>query len=745
MTTREPSFSLPDMVRGWRERRREGPEVPQARDRVRDWTDGRELGVGPARPTEDPEEEPLPAYVPRSFDEALDRAILAGGLVVLEGESVSGKTRSAYEAIRRAVPDHRLLVPSHAWLLRAVSRKYVLPRGTVVWLDHADHLLAAGSLTERLVDQLCPPGDPGVCVVVTLDSVIRADLPQQMATTVSRIVDDRAERFHVDRDLDGEERERAREHADDQRISRALTPDAVNGFAADITDAPAVLRRWRSAVGGQHARGAAVVSAAVDARRLGYRAPLPRDLLEDLHWHYLEPGRRSTAEEGAFERALAWATDPAGAAAGCLSGVDERSFVPHQHLVSEWARDTTGAEVPTVVWNLLPHRVPAPYLATLGHTARESGRTTAAEHAWTRLLDRLPGHVGSNMGMASLALESGDRTAALPFLRPAASANDPQAMARLGEVLGSITLEGDGSEAEEAGLLLRRAHREGAEVDPLLAGLLAYRERDERRALRWLDAAATGGDEDAMLLHACLETWGRLYSGVDALFDAFSTGRPGHEEILEIVVDATHMTWLSSRFRKSAWARRATIAGYLPALYLMGRTLENEHRWRAALTLYEEAVRRGSRDAARRMPRVHRALGRDGRARVWKDVLSRASEPVEELASLVEWRLRHERDGDAAEALEPLSVEVAVETDTETRPDPDEPPTRPSSSGGSPSGRSSSGGASYSGGTSYSGGSSSSYDDSSSSYDDSSSSSSYDDSSSSSSYGSSSSGSSYDD
>ncbi len=33
-------------------------------------------------------EEPMPSYVPRSFDAALDRAILAGGLVVLEGESV---------------------------------------------------------------------------------------------------------------------------------------------------------------------------------------------------------------------------------------------------------------------------------------------------------------------------------------------------------------------------------------------------------------------------------------------------------------------------------------------------------------------------------------------------------------------------------------------------------------------------------------------------------------------------------
>ena len=60
-------------------------------------------------------------YVPRAFDTALDRAVLAGGLVVLEGESVSGKTRSAYEAIRWTVPDRRLIVPSDEQSLTAIA------------------------------------------------------------------------------------------------------------------------------------------------------------------------------------------------------------------------------------------------------------------------------------------------------------------------------------------------------------------------------------------------------------------------------------------------------------------------------------------------------------------------------------------------------------------------------------------------------------------------------------------------
>src|ERR1700722_12306609 len=57
----------------------------------------------------------VPTYIPRDIDDELTRKIAAsaerGGFIVIVGDSTAGKTRSAYEALLRVVPDHRLIHP----------------------------------------------------------------------------------------------------------------------------------------------------------------------------------------------------------------------------------------------------------------------------------------------------------------------------------------------------------------------------------------------------------------------------------------------------------------------------------------------------------------------------------------------------------------------------------------------------------------------------------------------------------
>ena len=72
--------------------------------------------------------------------EAIVDAAGHGGLVVLVGGSSTGKTRTAYEALRAELPNWRLLHPADpAELATAVAARQLPRAGVVVWLDEAQH------------------------------------------------------------------------------------------------------------------------------------------------------------------------------------------------------------------------------------------------------------------------------------------------------------------------------------------------------------------------------------------------------------------------------------------------------------------------------------------------------------------------------------------------------------------------------------------------------------------------------
>src|ERR1700722_3675953 len=52
----------------------------------------------------------IPAYVPRDVDGQLRECLLAGGFVLLVGDSTAGKSRTAFEALH-ALPGHVLVCP----------------------------------------------------------------------------------------------------------------------------------------------------------------------------------------------------------------------------------------------------------------------------------------------------------------------------------------------------------------------------------------------------------------------------------------------------------------------------------------------------------------------------------------------------------------------------------------------------------------------------------------------------------
>jgi hypothetical protein len=99
----------------------------------------------------------LGPYVPRSIDSALDEALAQRALVLVIGPARAGKSRSAYEAVLRSMPDRLLLNPIDGDALRSISGDPGLASHDAVWwLDDLDHHLS--SLDGRALNEVLTGG-----------------------------------------------------------------------------------------------------------------------------------------------------------------------------------------------------------------------------------------------------------------------------------------------------------------------------------------------------------------------------------------------------------------------------------------------------------------------------------------------------------------------------------------------------------------------------------------------------------
>ncbi len=100
----------------------------------------------------------MPTYVTRDVDDRVDEAVRAGGFVLLSGESTAGKTRVAYEAMRRVLPDHRLVAPASREAVGTVVETVVDQRRCIVWLDDVERFFGVHGLTVPMLDRLLAAG-----------------------------------------------------------------------------------------------------------------------------------------------------------------------------------------------------------------------------------------------------------------------------------------------------------------------------------------------------------------------------------------------------------------------------------------------------------------------------------------------------------------------------------------------------------------------------------------------------------
>jgi len=383
---------------------------------------------------------PLPAYVRRPHDERL-RVILAppvadSRLVVVRGEPGTGTTRAAWEVVAELLAEWPLEYPRTAAAL-AAQLEAGIPAGTVLWLGelgrYADADDGAAAL-DRLDDLL---DEDGYLVVATIwpwqwDAYIAAvgagrgaGDPAWLAGRMLARLDELSlyDPSSISPNYGGGFLDVPARFTAAQLAEAAGSGDPVLAAAAAaagqdgqvtqyLAGIPELLRRYADPSGDPRRR--AILTAAMDATRLGHTGPLPASLLEQ-------------AAAGLMPGTPGLAAVPAGEGAGYrLAGaLDQHGRQVRQDQaasVALWdALNEHAAEARTGILDT----------ARLGQAARDRGLFRYAAALWTAAVSR--GSADAAARLVSLLYETGheDLGPAAAWAASRVRLNDPWAAAGL--------------------------------------------------------------------------------------------------------------------------------------------------------------------------------------------------------------------------------------------------------------------------------------------------------------------------
>ncbi len=460
----------------------------------------------------------LPAYVERAHDQKLREVLRTAAegaeavLVVVRGSSCTGKTRAAYEAVRHVggLDGWDLIFPRTASsALEVMGVRALVPR-TVLWLDDAHQLLSGSegeALAAGLLSRLAQPGP--VIVVATLWDAAFTDLTappcegavagadphrhaRALLTGATAIV--RVPPVFGAQDL------RALDSLDgDPALTAARRSSRDGKITQTLAAGLQLVDRYESAHEPPACYTRALITAAMDAYRLGWDAPLPDGFLRDAAPGYLTDEQRTAAGPRWFVSAIADARARVQRVAAALEPVARPGGMGAQRGVSRLADylDAHGRAIrehatpPQSFWTAAAdHAKEAGHLARLSREAEARGLCHDAER-----LAGLAARAGSSGAYAMLAEireRAGDRHGAERLARLAADGGDPRCCAALAWMRERA---GDRQDAERLARLAadagdRHALRELAE--------LRERTGDRHGAERLARLAADAGDRHAL-------------------------------------------------------------------------------------------------------------------------------------------------------------------------------------------------------------------------------------------------------
>jgi RNA polymerase sigma factor (sigma-70 family) len=338
----------------------------------------------PVQPENSPAElSALPAYMPREHDGELGavvRAAMEGtsGMVVLVGGSSTGKTRACWEALQllRGRP-WRLWHPIDPTRPDAALRELttVGPQ-SVVWLNEAQFYLNTpdSDLGERVAaglrGLLRDPARAPVLVLATL-------WPQFWDRLTARPLGSADPHAQARELLSGRDipvpatftaaQLQSLGQVGDSRLAMAAAAAPDRHITQFLAGAPELLARYRNAP----PAAAALINAAIDARRLGMGAGLPQAFLADAALGYLTSTEWELLGEGWLEQALAYTAAPCKGISGPLTRIHARPATFHAIGSGSQASDEQSASDKGSVAGMPLYRL-ADYLDQYGRQHREN-------------------------------------------------------------------------------------------------------------------------------------------------------------------------------------------------------------------------------------------------------------------------------------------------------------------------------------------------------------------------------------
>jgi uncharacterized protein len=581
-------------------------------------TDPARLGVHPALPTAWRPE--MPPYVPRDIDARLDEALGAERLVVLLGDSTAGKSRTAYEALRRLPPGRWLLVPRGSGSLQRLADTGIELRDTVIWLDDLEQYLREGGVDITLLDQLADP-DRRVVALATMRTgahdawIVRAGRDGD-AVRQGREVLDTAHVIRLERHLSGDEQRRARVLSrQDHRIGDALAAGSDGiGMAEFLAAAPLLWEHWQNGRASDvNPAGAAIVAAAIDCARAGVPGPMSESLLRDLHRDYMDESTASQLPVDAFEAGLMWATTPVHATSALLRRAAD-GFQPFEYLIDRLQQDPRTAPVPDETWRKVLAVASADAAGSIGFAAYAAGNWTIAEAALQA------GAASTHPDASALSLnllgglrcDQGDLDGAERCYREVIDRQDRHEL--LGELAAGylgVVLQYQGR-PEAEGWLRRAANERNPHALDALGRLLAEQGKQDEAIDLFRRAAAAGSAVGAADLAAQLELRGDVEGALAAYRRAAGRGASSAARRLgELLIqrgEEEDGIW---------WLQRAAVAGDLEAANALGMLLRSRSDTIQARAWLEHAAHRGYAPAAYHLGTLLAQLGQDDQAKQW--------------------------------------------------------------------------------------------------------------------------------
>ncbi|MFI7087446.1 tetratricopeptide repeat protein [Streptomyces anulatus] len=406
-----------------------------------------------------PGESPLPPYVERDCDRELNarvrEAALTGGLVMVTGAPLSGRTRTAWVALSAHLSGTtRVFAPPPGTDLRGLPA--VLrgrdEEGCVLWLDDLEGYLGERGLTPTLLADLVRLRVP---VLATMDD--KAYDARRFGSSGRAGVLSGTEPVELPSVWSAGELECLNTFDGDSRLRAAAVWRGVHTVPQYLAIGPELMEEWRRARRPDaHPRGHLLVRVAIDLARCG-ASQLSKHALRKGQELYPEESARAEAES--FEDGLAWAVDIRHGVTGLLTlvpGEHPAAWVAFGSLVAdaEGRPDTPPVSIAmwrfafilahdqterwTVRWRaheaLVPLADSDPVISVLlGYINAVMGDFESAMNWYRKAADA--GHAGAAVTVGEM-LAAGDEAAqAIPYLRAGAEAGVVHAQYRLGRVL----------------------------------------------------------------------------------------------------------------------------------------------------------------------------------------------------------------------------------------------------------------------------------------------------------------------